>query len=62
MPQSWFTVLMAARLYEPWADWGHFVTALDTLCDEYRGVIDVRNMGFPAHWVHLFRRPCRRHP
>lgn len=24
-PQSWFTVLMAARhLYEPWSDWGHF--------------------------------------
>ncbi len=63
VPQSWFTVFMAARhLYEPWADWGHFVTALETLCDEYRGVVDVRDMGFPSHWVHLLRRPCRRHP
>ena len=63
MPQSWFTVLMAARhLYEPWPDWGHFVTALETLCDEYREVIDVNALGFPPHWDRLLRRPCRRHP
>ncbi|PSR24173.1 MAG: hypothetical protein C7B45_00785 [Sulfobacillus acidophilus] len=63
VPQSWFTVLMAARhLYEPWADWGHFVTALETLCDEYNDVVDVWDMGFPSRWGHLLRRPCPRHP
>jgi abortive infection bacteriophage resistance protein len=62
-PQSWFTVLMAARhLYEPWPDWGHFVTALETLCDEYDGVINVSAMGFPPQWDRLLRRSCRRHP
>ncbi|OLZ10361.1 Abi family protein [Sulfobacillus thermosulfidooxidans] len=62
-PQSWFSVLMAARhLYEPWTDWSHFVTALETLCDEYQGIIDLRAMGFPPNWERLLRRPCRRHP
>lgn len=53
---------MAARhLCEPWPDWGHFVTALETLCDEYDGVINVSAMGFPPQWDRLLRRYCRRH-
>ena len=61
-PQSWFTVLLAARhLYEPWPAWGHFVTALETLCDEYDGVINVSAMGFPPQGDCLLRRYCRRH-
>ena len=61
-PQSWSSVLMAARhLYEPWADGGHFVTSLAMLCEEYHDVVDVRDIGLPSHWAHLLRRPCRRH-
>jgi abortive infection bacteriophage resistance protein len=62
-PQSWFAVLMAARhLSEPWSAWGHFVTHLESLCDEYRSFVHVGDLGFPTHWDRLLRRPCRWHP
>ena len=63
LPQSWFAVLMAARhLYEPWSDWGHFVTQLQTLCEEHRGAVTVGALGFPSLWDRVLRRPCLRHP
>ena len=60
-PQSWFAVLMAARhVYHPWPEWGHCVTRLETLCDQYAGVINVSALGFPTRRDLLLRRPCRR--